>query len=118
MHDDAAQPRTRRDSHLGHGSFASFTTGFALSAALTLAAFGLVIYPLMSRAPTVAAVVGLAVAQIVVQMYYFLHLDRHSERWNFVALYFTLLIVVILIGGSVWIMTHLAHNVMPGMIAE
>lgn len=115
MNEDKAFPETQGDSHVSHGSVGSFLAGFGLSAALTAAAFALVMLPAMPRLPTMAAVVALAVAQIVVQMYYFLHLDRHSERWNFVSLYFTVLIVAILVGGSLWIMAHLAENVMPGM---
>lgn len=112
MHDDPPSGRTAHDSHASHGSVGSYTLGFGLSAVLTVAAFALVMRPLLSPQATVAAIVALAVVQIVVQMYYFLHLDRGSERWNFISLYFTVLIVAILVGGSLWIMTHLAHNLM------
>lgn len=112
MHDDPPSGRTVHDSHASHGSVGSYTLGFALSALLTVAAFALVMRPMLSPQATLAAIVVLAVAQIVVQMYYFLHLDRSSERWNFISLYFTVLIVAILVGGSLWIMTHLSHNLM------
>ncbi len=112
MHDDTPTARTAHDSQASHGSVGSYTLGFALSALLTVAAFALVMRPVLSRELTLAAIVILAVVQIVVQMYYFLHLDRRSERWNFISLYFTILIVAILVGGSLWIMSHLAHDVM------
>ncbi len=63
--------------------------------------------------PSSAIVFGIflaAIVQIVVHMHYFLHLDTSSaERWNVMALAYTVLIVAILVGGTLWIMynTHI-----------
>ena len=57
---------------------------------------------------------GLAVAQIVVHMIYFLHMNARSEGgWTMLALIFTVVLVFITISGSIWILYHLNANMMP-----
>ena len=68
------------------------------------------------RKPSVAVVVVLlfAVVQIVVHMFYFLHLNSSSESgWTMMSLIFTVVLLVIALTGSLWIMNHLDHNMMP-----
>ena len=56
---------------------------------------------------------GAAVVQMLVHLHYFLHLDRSSSaRWNVLALLFTLLIMFIFVGGSIWIMFDLNYRMM------
>jgi cytochrome o ubiquinol oxidase operon protein cyoD len=56
----------------------------------------------------------LALAQMGVHLVFFLHITSGSDSVNNVmALAFGLLIVMLLVFGSLWIMTHLNHNVMP-----
>ncbi len=69
---------------------------------------------LESKNATAFAITILAVAQIVVHMVYFLHLDARSEAgWNMMALIFTAVILIIALTGSLWIMYHLKVNMMP-----
>jgi cytochrome o ubiquinol oxidase subunit IV len=105
-HDDAS-------SH--HGSFKDYLTGFVLAAVLTAIPFWIVIYNVF-RDPKVGAVVILifAFVQIVVHMVYFLHMNSKSEGgWTVLALIFTSVLVVITLTGSLWVMSHLASNMMP-----
>ncbi len=52
--------------------------------------------------------------QIVVHMVYFLHMNPRSEGgWNMLALIFTVVLVVIVLSGSLWVMYHLNSNMMP-----
>ena len=52
--------------------------------------------------------------QIVVHVVFFLHLDTRSEGgWNLIAFAFTVVVVAIVLGGSLWIMFHLNSNMMP-----
>lgn len=102
----------------GHGTLKSYLSGFVLSAVLTAVAFALVMAPSLPHATIVTAIFVLAVVQILVQLVYFLHLDRSLEqRWNVYAFAFTAVVVGILIGGSIWIMINVAHEMMPGMAA-
>lgn len=110
-----ADPETRRThdrTHAGHGSVGSYLLGFGLSAVLTLVGFGAVMVADLTPRTTGWVVVGAGALQICVQNYFFMHMNRASERWNFVSFFFTVLILAILVGGSLWIMTHLSHNLM------
>jgi cytochrome o ubiquinol oxidase subunit IV len=98
-------------SGMGRTSLRRYATGFALSAVLTAGAFALVIYGPWSRAAMVTAILVAAVAQILVHLHYFLHLDASSKaRWNVLALLFAVLIMVLVVGGSMWIMAHLQYR--------
>ena len=105
------------DTH-GHGSMRSYLVGFALSAILTAIPFWLVMSDVLGNATaTSAAVIALAVAQIVVHTICFLHVNTQGEGgWTLVAFVFTAVILLITIGGSLWIMYHLNTNMMPGMM--
>lgn len=93
-----------------HGSRSSYLTGFALSVVLTAIPFALVMGGSVPRATAVPVIVALAVAQILVHLYYFLHLDAsRRQSANVTAFIFTVLIVAILVGGSIWIMINIHH---------
>lgn len=56
-------------------------------------------------------VLGLAFVQTVVQVYYFLHLGEESKpRWKIYSFLFTILIMIIIVVGSLWIMFNLNYN--------
>ena len=95
-----------------HGSRKSYVIGFALAIILTAIPFGLVMSHAVSATPLLIA--GFAIAQIVVHVVYFLHVNRSEEqRWNLIALVFTAIVVFIILGGSIWIMHQLYANMMP-----
>jgi len=95
------------------GSFKSYAAGFILSIVLTVAAFALVMSGALSRSVTLVGLFGTAVLQILVHLHYFLHLDTSSAaRWNVVALLFTVLIMTIFVGGTIWIMYNLNYRMM------
>ncbi|MCG2583575.1 cytochrome o ubiquinol oxidase subunit IV [Massilia sp. TS11] len=104
------------DSH-DHGSFKSYIIGFVLSVILTAIPFWLVMAKVIpSSGATAAILLGFAAVQIVVHMVYFLHMNSRAEGgWNLLALLFTIMLVVIVLTGSIWVMYHLQHNMMPGM---
>ena len=100
-----------------HASVRTYVTGFALSVLLTAVPFGLVMSGALPAAISVPVAIGLGVAQMIVHLVYFLHMDRRSSRsWNLAALVFTVIIVSILVIGSLWIMAHLDANMMPGVM--
>ncbi len=101
------------DDH-DHGTYRSYLIGFVLSVVLTAIPFAVVMTGALPNWAAIAVVVGFAVVQIVVQMIYFLHMSPKSEGgWNLLALLFTLIIVVIVLSGSLWVMHHLNSNMMP-----
>ncbi|MCE2576456.1 cytochrome o ubiquinol oxidase subunit IV [Komagataeibacter sp. FNDCR2] len=96
-----------------HGSVGSYLTGFVLAVILTVAAFGIVMSHAMSPSGTAGAIALLAVIQIVVHLVYFLHMNGSSaQRWNVMAFVFTVLSVVVLVGGTVFIMHDTSINMM------
>ncbi|MGH7223406.1 MAG: cytochrome o ubiquinol oxidase subunit IV [Gemmataceae bacterium] len=99
----------------GKATLSSYLTGFVLAVILTLIAFALVMSGALPQPITVGGIFAAAVAQIIVHLHYFLHLDRSSEqRWNMLALVFTAVVVLIVVGGSIWIMFNLHARMMLG----
>lgn len=93
----------------------SYAMGFALAAALTVGSFVLVRTNLIWGPGIVMALVALAIAQIGVHLVFFLHLTTAPDNTNnSLALAFGVLIVTLVVGGSLWIMSHLDQNMMPG----
>jgi cytochrome o ubiquinol oxidase operon protein cyoD len=96
----------------GEGSFRSYAAGFIFSIILTVMAFALVVQGGgLPRWFLLSGIFAAAVLQILVHLHYFLHLDTSSAmRWNVLTLLFTLLIIVLFIGGTIWIMINLNYN--------
>jgi cytochrome o ubiquinol oxidase subunit IV len=105
------------DSGAPHSTLKGYLTGFVLAVILTAIPFWLVMGKVIGSS-TITAIVILAigVVQIVVHMIYFLHMNGKAEGgWTLLALLFTLVLVVITLSGSLWVMYHLNHNMMPSM---
>ena len=95
------------------GSLKAYLTGFVLALILTAIPFTLVMSGAWSTRATLAVICGAGVMQILVHLHYFLHLDTSSAaRWNVLALIFTLLIMVLFVGGGLWIMHNLNYRMM------
>jgi cytochrome o ubiquinol oxidase subunit IV len=98
---------------VSRGSLKSYLTGFALALILTAMPFALVMRGTWSAAATLAGIFVAGLVQILVHLHYFLHLDASSAaRWNVLALLFTLLIMILFIGGTLWIMWTLNYRMM------
>ncbi|PYC00611.1 cytochrome o ubiquinol oxidase subunit IV [Pseudomonas protegens] len=103
---------THSHDEAGHGSVKSYAIGFILSVILTLIPFGLVMYPSLPKDVTLWIVLAFAVIQVIVHLVYFLHLDRSvAQRNNVIAFIFAALVIVLLVGLSLWIMFSI-HTVM------
>lgn len=101
------------DVGAGRGSLKSYATGFILSIVLTIIPFALVMTGALPGSYMMSGIFAAAVLQIVVHLHYFLHLDTSSSmRWNVMALVFALLIIILFVGGSLWIMAHLKDRMM------
>ncbi len=89
----------------------SYVIGFVSSLILTLDAFVLVYYKLLSGWTLVYAIVGLATVQLVAQLVFFLHISHGAKpRWQAIAFWFMVLVVCILGAGSVWIMQNIDYH--------
>ena len=98
-----------------HGTQQDYLTGFVLAVILTAIPFFLVMSGILSSARLTAFLVLIcAVAQIIVHMVYFLHMTPKAEGgWSLTSLVFTIIVVVIMLAGSLWVMHLLNTNMMP-----
>jgi cytochrome o ubiquinol oxidase operon protein cyoD len=116
-HDHGHHDHHGHEDHSHHGSLRDYTIGFVLSVILTAIPFWLVMNRVIPNSTTATFVLlGLAAVQIVVHMVYFLHMNTRAEGgWSLMALIFTGILLVIVLAGSIWVMYHMNHNMMPGM---
>ena len=95
-------------------SIGGYFIGFVLATLLTCVSFYLTTSTLVWAPSIPIALTVLAMAQVGVHIVFFLHMTSGPDNVNnLMALAFGLLIVVILVFGSLWIMTHLNHNMTP-----
>jgi cytochrome o ubiquinol oxidase operon protein cyoD len=101
------------DSH-AHGSVRSYVAGFILSVVLTLASFGAVMSAVLPGRVRLPMIVVLCVAQLFVQLVYFLHLgSARSQRANTAIFACTTFLIAIVVAGSLWVMHNANINMMP-----
>ncbi len=92
----------------------TYLIGLGLAVLLTATSFFIATTTLVWTPSIPVALVVLAVAQMGVHLVFFLHITTGPENTNNVmALFFGVLIVLLVIGGSLWIMGHLNHNMLP-----
>ena len=94
-----------------------YLIGYFVSLALTLITFTLVITSPERPDATLIIILGLlAIAQIIVQLLFFLHLAQEEKpRWRLASWLAMCMVVLFIVGGSIWIMFNLSYNMMPGM---
>ncbi|WP_336278786.1 cytochrome o ubiquinol oxidase subunit IV [Bartonella sp. CB175] len=99
-------------------SVGSYFVGFVLAVLFTLGSFIPVMYGLLDSwavSTKVIYLIGMALIQITVQIVFFLHLNSGPDaKWNLATLWFTVMCVFIIIGGTWWAISHLNYNMMGG----
>lgn len=98
-----------------HFTLKGYVIGFILAVILTAIPFYLVMNgAFASRATGIWVILALAIVQIVVHMIYFLHMNTKSDGgWTFMAFIFTVLLVIIVLVGSLWVMNSANELMMP-----
>jgi cytochrome o ubiquinol oxidase operon protein cyoD len=91
-----------------------YLLGVAMATVLTIASFWAAQTDLI-YAPGIPIALGvLAVAQMGVHLVFFLHISSGPDNTNnILALAFGVMIVILVVGGSLWIMDHLNQNMIP-----
>ena len=91
-----------------------YVAGLGLAILLTATSFFVAGTDLVWQPSIPVAIIVLAIAQMGVHLVFFLHITTGADNTNnILALAFGLLIVFLVIGGSLWIMANLNHNMMP-----
>jgi cytochrome o ubiquinol oxidase operon protein cyoD len=113
---DFPTPYEEKQYEAARGNIRSYSIGFVLSIILTILAYLFVVNGtvVLSGGVVAGAIIWCAGAQLLVQLVFFLHLGSGSKpRWNLIILIFTLIILFIIVGGSLWIMANLKTNMTP-----
>lgn len=97
-----------------HGSMISYTIGFLLSLLFTFIPYLLVVNETFSGNALWVTILGFAFAQMVIQITFFLHLGRGPKpNWNLFFFISTGAIILVVVGGSLFIMNNLHYNMSP-----
>ncbi|MGA2895417.1 MAG: cytochrome o ubiquinol oxidase subunit IV [Xanthobacteraceae bacterium] len=110
---DIAPGYERIDGDEGGEAVGSYLIGLGLAALLTIVSFFISGTTLVWGPSIPVALVVLAIAQMGVHLVFFLNITTGPDNVNNVlALAFGVLIVLLLLTGSLWIMTNMNHNMM------
>jgi cytochrome o ubiquinol oxidase subunit IV len=108
----AGDERLEGPEHVG--SIGGYLIGLGLATLLTIVSFFIARTTLVWQPSIPVALAVLAIAQMGVHLVFFLHITTGPDNVNNVmALAFGVLIVFLVIAGSLWIMAHMNHNMMP-----
>ena len=90
-----------------------YSIGFVSSLVLTFGAYSLVSGRLLTGVSLLLLLGGLALIQMIIQLIFFLHVaDESRPRFRLLSFGFMTTVLVIVVGGSLWIMHHLNYNMM------
>jgi cytochrome o ubiquinol oxidase operon protein cyoD len=93
----------------------AYVIGLALALILTGVSFWVASTGVLWGPGVAAGLVVLAIAQMGVHLVFFLHITSGPDNTNNVlALAFGVLIVFLVMIGTIWIMSHMNANMMPG----
>jgi cytochrome o ubiquinol oxidase operon protein cyoD len=105
------------DHHHGWNvSFKPLWIGFILSLVLVVAAYRIVDHSHLTHGLLVGSIIAIGCVLALIQLIFFLHLGLEDKpRWNLLILVFGVVLMTILIAGTLWIMSNINYNAMPGM---
>ena len=97
----------------------AYSTGFILSLLLTIIPYLLGVNKRLAGNVLVVALMAFALVQLAIQLIFFLHLGAEKKpRWNQMVFAFMALIVLIVVGGSLWIMNNLNYHMDPREVEQ
>lgn len=108
------------DESNNHGSPWSYIIGFALSLIFTIVPYYMVVMKQSVTGSTlVVIVIGIAIIQMFVQLFFFLHLGRGPKPlYNVVFSVATAVFITVIVGASLIIMDNLYHNMSPDEVTR
>lgn len=90
-----------------------YLIGLALAVILTAIPFALVATHALPRPATLVVIAVAAVLQILVHLRFFLHIGlRSTPRENLLAMAFAAVLILLMLGGTFWIMFDLYRRMM------
>ena len=102
------------DYGTGKKTLAIYSLGVVLCIILTLIPFSVVMYHIGTHNERVIVLIVSAILQFLVQVVCFLRLNVKTlqGKTNVYAFIFSIIVLAVIIGGSLWIMWHLNYNMM------
>lgn len=105
--------------HHEHGTTRSYVIGFILSLVFTFIPYYLVVNHVLTGLMLLIVILGIGVIQMIIQLVFFLHLGREKKpHWQLVFLVSTVGIILVVVGGSLVIISHLHYNMTPVTATE
>lgn len=99
------------ESNEEHGTVKSYVIGFILSLIFTFIPYYMVVNETVHGTSLLFAILGFAFIQMIIQITFFLHIGRGPKpNWNLFFFVSTVGIILVVIGGSIMIMTQLHYN--------
>lgn len=102
-----------------HGWNASYKPqfiGLVVSVLLIAASHLIISKEHLSGSALTLTIFGSAIAIALVQLVFFMHLGLEDKpHWYSISFLFAVLVIIIIVGGSLWIMNNLNYNLMPSM---
>jgi cytochrome o ubiquinol oxidase subunit IV len=99
--------------HSGAVTIKSYLVGVVLALVLTAIPFGLVAARALRPIQIFVVIAVAAITQVAVHLRYFMHLDfKLSSQNKLIALCFAAVVLLILVGGTLWIMFALNYPMM------
>jgi len=101
-----------------HGATRSYVVGFILSLIFTAIPYYLVVNKALSSSVLLIVILAIAVIQMLIQIFFFLHLGRGPKPlYNIFFFAGTVATILVVVGGSVFIMNNL-HHMVPAEAAK
>lgn len=101
-------------THKDHGTVGSYVIGFILSLVFTIIPYYLVVGEILTGTSLLLAILGIAIVQMFIQIFFFLHLGRGPKPfYNIVFFFATAGLIVIVVGASMFIMDNLYRTMSP-----
>jgi cytochrome o ubiquinol oxidase subunit IV len=102
-----------------HGTTTSYVIGFILSLIFTIIPYHLVVNEILTGRTLLVTILGIAVFQMFIQIFFFLHLGRGPKPfYNVVFFFATAGIIVLVVSASLFIMNNLYHNMSPAEVVR
>lgn len=102
------------DFGTGKKTLLIYVTGLLLCILLTLIPFGAVLWNKIPKGATFVIIYTAAIVQFLVQVVCFLRLNTRTEQGmiNVMSFIFSIIVLLVVVGGSVWIMWNLNYHMM------
>ena len=97
-----------------HGTTLSYFIGFVLSLVFSFIPYYMVVEQVVTGTTLFVTILGFALVQMIIQITFFLHIGR-GPKPNYNLFFFgaTFLIILVVVGGSVFIIDNLHYNMSP-----